>query len=554
VQDQKIASYEDTPLCVGFRLYRVDMMDQEEVTERLRSCLSSAGDPRTEQAATPRPGIEAWLRLRDQRVQLNAHDLYSLKRWFVMLAKDPRAIDLFPTEDWDCNPMAFTDRQVLSRFHQILADARSGAPTPAPLPEPVTPPRFLPEPDTPPRFLPEPDTPPSFPPEPVPPSILAEAPPPAAPAVVPVPPPVLAEAPPPEALAVGPVPPPAILSRLTQAQVESAQASLWRASMDIVGALIRKTRSDQPLGLVFDHLRENGALQSIFVDAESLANRDVWFIGDIHGDFLGLEASLEAIRQRSADPTFVFLGDFIDRGDASPEVLLRIYQLILDHPDRICILAGNHSDGLGTLPDQTFFSSVSPGDFVDLLNSKEDNLLWHQFGQLAVTVAARIPRALFFPDGLLVAHGGIPLTDLHPSIQNRMDLNQASCLQDFVWTRAHPSAARKIPNRYTRGSEFGVKDFNAFCELMADRVGFPVERMIRGHCHLKERYAIYEKYQLHPVLTINNMCHRMPDESFDEYECTPCVAHWVPGQLPQVHRVQIDAQVVQALCPPPADA
>jgi len=32
------------------------------------------------------------------------------------------------------------------------------------------------------------------------------------------------------------------------------------------------------------------------------------------------------------------------------------------------------------------------------------------------------------------------------------DLNRPGCLRDFVWTRAHPRARRKIPNRFSSGS------------------------------------------------------------------------------------------------------
>jgi hypothetical protein len=46
-------------------------------------------------------------------------------------------------------------------------------------------------------------------------------------------------------------------------------------------------------------------------------------------------------------------------------------------------------------------------------------------------------------------------------------------LQDFVWLRAHPRARKRIPNRTTRGSEFGREDFAAFCDL-ATRLGRPV--------------------------------------------------------------------------------
>lgn len=44
-------------------------------------------------------------------------------------------------------------------------------------------------------------------------------------------------------------------------------------------------------------------------------------------------------------------------------------------------------------------------------------------------------RALFFPDGLLIAHGGFPLRDLHERLAHGGDWNDPQCRSDFVWVR-----------------------------------------------------------------------------------------------------------------------
>ena len=85
--------------------------------------------------------------------------------------------------------------------------------------------------------------------------------------------------------------------------------------------------------------------------------------------------------------------------------------------------------------------------------------------KVTVRLIARAPRALFFPDGLLVAHGGFPLSDLHSRLAETGDWNDPACLSDFTWARAHPKARRKMPNRFSRGSQFGYEDFADFCAL-----------------------------------------------------------------------------------------
>jgi len=60
-------------------------------------------------------------------------------------------------------------------------------------------------------------------------------------------------------------------------------------------------------------------------------------IGDIHGLALALDALLDRI---PADGTLVFLGDYIDRGLHSPQVVARL--LRLEHERPCVFLRGNH--------------------------------------------------------------------------------------------------------------------------------------------------------------------------------------------------------------------
>ena len=56
-----------------------------------------------------------------------------------------------------------------------------------------------------------------------------------------------------------------------------------------------------------------------------------------------------AITQRpgdSAPPRIVFLGDFFDDEGFGLEVLLRVFELILEAPERVCVIAGNHDEAL----------------------------------------------------------------------------------------------------------------------------------------------------------------------------------------------------------------
>ena len=305
-------------------------------------------------------------------------------------------------------------------------------------------------------------------------------------------------------------------------------------------------------GMLFDGERSAPDDRAIHVKALDAA-APLWFIGDLHGDLLALESALaliarESVHEMPASPArIVFLGDLFDDGAYGLEVLLRVFELLIERADSVCVIAGNHDEALA-YDGSRFTAAVVPADFSDFLNQNLAHEWIVRAGKLAVRLFSSAPRALFFPDGLLVAHGGIPLVDLHERLRETGDWNDPRCLSDFVWTRAHSRARKKLPNRASRGSQFGYEDFAAFCALSAE-LGRPVSRMVRGHDHVEERYAIYPAYAAHPLLTTVALSRRLPREAFGPYERVPTIARWIPEALPQVYRLHAPTDMIRELYP-----
>jgi hypothetical protein len=314
----------------------------------------------------------------------------------------------------------------------------------------------------------------------------------------------------------------------------------------IIRRMEERLEGGGPLGVAFEEYAAGPGDRAIQV-GEDWPLGEVWFVGDLHGDLLALEAALQHIDRSGggSGARIAFLGVH------AAQVVLRVFELLLDGPARITIVAGNHDEALAWA-DGRFQSTVLPSDFTDWLNRHADDPLAVRLGKLIIRFFARAPRALFLPDGLLVAHGGIPHTDLHEELAREGNWNDPRVLQDFVWLRAHPRARKRIPNRTTRGSEFGRDDFTAFCEV-ATRLGRPVQRMLRGHDHVEERFAVYPAWVANPVLTINTLSHRLPREVFGGYERAPVVARWVRGELPEVRRLMVPGELIQEIYPEPVD-
>ncbi|QND43955.1 hypothetical protein HB770_33825 (plasmid) [Rhizobium leguminosarum bv. viciae] len=129
------------------------------------------------------------------------------------------------------------------------------------------------------------------------------------------------------------------------------KAVLNRASPSSIRSEIRSTvermeglldRADGP-GMLFDKFRADPTDKVIKI-SDFDTEIPLWIIGDLHGDLLALEAALVAMRQPGLQPgegppRILFLGDLFDDEGFGLEILLRVFELIVDAPDRVCVIA-----------------------------------------------------------------------------------------------------------------------------------------------------------------------------------------------------------------------
>jgi diadenosine tetraphosphatase ApaH/serine/threonine PP2A family protein phosphatase len=72
-------------------------------------------------------------------------------------------------------------------------------------------------------------------------------------------------------------------------------------------------------------------------------NEPMMIVGDIHGYLQALNSIIKK-RNEIECKNILFLGDYVDRGIQGTEVLLRLFQLKIEHPGHIFLLRGNHED------------------------------------------------------------------------------------------------------------------------------------------------------------------------------------------------------------------
>ncbi len=83
-------------------------------------------------------------------------------------------------------------------------------------------------------------------------------------------------------------------------------------------------------------------------------------IGDIHGDIEALRRVIERLPPLGAGDTVVFVGDYLDRGPSSAQVVEFVRRLARDGPPRVVALRGNHEDAWLRVIETGWPEFVSP--------------------------------------------------------------------------------------------------------------------------------------------------------------------------------------------------
>lgn len=81
-------------------------------------------------------------------------------------------------------------------------------------------------------------------------------------------------------------------------------------------------------------------------DAPIAPARSFFAIGDIHGDYVGMDQILNRIQDSHDDPMVICVGDYVDRGERSAEVLGWLHHVNTLYPDDFVCLLGNHEQML----------------------------------------------------------------------------------------------------------------------------------------------------------------------------------------------------------------
>ena len=210
----------------------------------------------------------------------------------------------------------------------------------------------------------------------------------------------------------------------------------------------------------------------------------ITLMGDLHGSYDSLKDNLKNITLRRCfcnekkDFYYVFLGDYIDRGGSSVEVLYELFNLKLDNWDKVFLHRGNHEF------ENIYMYYGFGKEVVDKFGVKRSKEIF----SLLNTLFKYLPLATFVCCGenvLMCCHGGISKY-YSPKVLIKSDKNfeqilDNSIVNEFVWNDVYPGNFAGDGFRFNKNRGIGYEiSKKAFEEHMKEN---SIDLIVRGHQH-----------------------------------------------------------------------
>jgi serine/threonine-protein phosphatase PP1 catalytic subunit len=233
--------------------------------------------------------------------------------------------------------------------------------------------------------------------------------------------------------------------------------------------------------------------------------------GDVHGQMADLLRVFQERGVPSADSPYLFLGDYVDRGDNSIDVIMLLLALKVRHPHHVFLLRGNHE-----CPEIN-----SSYGFVDecraRFGSVDGPIAWRLFND----VFKWLPLCATVDNRIFCVHGGLSPELLKgrrdgddSSIDVEAKLRELESIDrralgtvpdrglvcDMLWSDPDPNASGWEENDRGCGYIFDGELVKRFC----DAYGY--DFVCRAHQCVDYGYDFFSSRRLVTVFTASNYC------------------------------------------------
>ena len=167
----------------------------------------------------------------------------------------------------------------------------------------------------------------------------------------------------------------------------------------------------------------------------------ITLIGDIHGQFQDL---MEIFYQQGYPKdgiSFIFIGDYVDRGLNSVEVLLILLLLKIQYPNQVYMTRGNHESRMIT---QQY------GFYDEILRKYGSSVVWQYFTEVFDT----IPLGGLINNKIYCLHGGLSPSnnkiDDIKKVERFSDIPRNGLSCDMLWSDQEDIKGWGINSRWAR--------------------------------------------------------------------------------------------------------
>jgi serine/threonine-protein phosphatase PP1 catalytic subunit len=272
-----------------------------------------------------------------------------------------------------------------------------------------------------------------------------------------------------------------------------------RAALDDVIRRLLDARRWRPAGKQQQLLAEGvirqlcAGAKAVFLRQPNLLELDAPLnvCGDVHGQFRDLVRILQELGGLPPRSKYLFLGDYVDRGDQSLETICLLLAYKVRYPEHVFLLRGNHE-----------CASINRiYGFYDECKRRYTVRLWRTFTDCFNC----LPAAALVDDRILCVHGGISphLRSLHQirDLPRPCDVPEEGLLCDLLWSDPAAGVRGWAPND-DRGVSctFGADVLKAFLRT------HDLDLLCRAHQVVEDGYEFFADRQLVTVFSAPNYC------------------------------------------------
>ena len=180
---------------------------------------------------------------------------------------------------------------------------------------------------------------------------------------------------------------------------------------------------------------------------------EIVIVGDLHGNIDDLIRIFEKMKY-PPQTRYLFLGDYVDRGNFSCEVMILLIALKVLYPTCVYLLRGNH---------ETYSLSQNYG-FFDEVCSKFNETIYEEF----VDTFQLLPLCAVVGNRIFCVHGGISpkMTKLKHlrTLSKPSEINGDSVYSDLVWSDPSDDVHYFEPSNRGRGYLYGSAALTEFLD------------------------------------------------------------------------------------------